>query len=602
MKESLAQDQSSPAEESASPLSELEREARAPSADPLEVSSDEIAVGPYTDDGDDDDDVVTLQMDAPLDDGEWMLQTGAHDRRRLSTAQLAAERDAGTLPPTARVWRNGMGAWAQLAEMDLSASVEEKTSVAGEPAASVARPLVPPPAAAPVKRTVPAIPSPPPPRLAPPPSRPVTSAALADRSSRGGARALGSSPAAAVGARSAGVSPPPPRIEPRPRPEPSSPVSREALSSKPGSSKPGSSKPGSSKSGSSRLGSSDLGLPDLGLPDLESRGVGTASGPPAQRVDTATSVALDLGPAPSKRSSPWRGLMAQGAAAALALVGTSYGLIRAGVFESGTAASTAASPAMHAEPSTAAAATSTLALQPAANVPANGASKELAAPQPAAEAPASAPAEPAPADAVATSAEKPAAAPTESEPAAAGATKEAAANEDATEEAKAGSGDQGASHEASAKEPKSASSDSVRSSGDERAARRAKRAARRAAAAEVRQQRRAAQDATRAEPEHEVASPVAEPGSTFDRQAAQAALTAAAEQAKNCRPIGGPSGTGTVQVTYEPSGKVASVTIVTAGFENSEAAACIQMLFRRAKVPAFNGAKTAVMRQRFDIP
>ncbi len=104
------------------------------------------------------------------------------------------------------------------------------------------------------------------------------------------------------------------------------------------------------------------------------------------------------------------------------------------------------------------------------------------------------------------------------------------------------------------------------------------------------------------EPEREAASAASEAGSTFDRQAAQTALSAAAEQAKNCRPIGGPSGSGTVQVTYEPSGKVASVTIVTAGFENSEAAACIQMLFRRAKVPAFNGAKTAVVRQRFEIP
>jgi hypothetical protein len=100
----------------------------------------------------------------------------------------------------------------------------------------------------------------------------------------------------------------------------------------------------------------------------------------------------------------------------------------------------------------------------------------------------------------------------------------------------------------------------------------------------------------------EAASPALEPGSTFDRAAAQAALTAAAEQAKNCRPIGGPSGSGMVQVQYEPSGKVSAVTIVTPGFENSEAAGCIQMLFRRARVPAFNGTKGAVVRQRFEIP
>lgn len=108
----------------------------------------------------------------------------------------------------------------------------------------------------------------------------------------------------------------------------------------------------------------------------------------------------------------------------------------------------------------------------------------------------------------------------------------------------------------------------------------------------------AKEEAAAAEP----ASSGPEPGSNFDRQAAQAALTAAADQAKNCRPIGGPSGSGAVQVQYEPSGKVSAVTIVTPGFENSEAGSCIQMLFRRAKVPQFGGTKSVTMRQRFEIP
>ena len=220
--------------------------------------------------------------------------------------------------------------------------------------------------------------------------------------------------------------------------------------------------------------------------------------------------------------------------------------------------------------------------------------------------PAAAPVEPAVAAANATtaSAEKSAASPAESEPAS-DATKEAPAKEDGKKEAsaKTASDEQAASNQAAAKEPEPPAGDSARPDGDGRAARRAKRAARRAAAAEARRPRRAVAEAsTAAEPEREVASPASEPGSTFDRQAAQTALAASAEQAKNCRPIGGPSGAGTVQVTYEPSGKVASVTIVTPGFENSEAAGCIEMLFRRAKVPAFNGAKTAVMRQRFEIP
>jgi hypothetical protein len=66
--------------------------------------------------------------------------------------------------------------------------------------------------------------------------------------------------------------------------------------------------------------------------------------------------------------------------------------------------------------------------------------------------------------------------------------------------------------------------------------------------------------------------------------------------------MGGPSGAGIVQVQYEPTGKVVSANIVTAGFENSAAADCIEMLFRRAKVPAFNGTKPVTMKQRFEIP
>ena len=66
--------------------------------------------------------------------------------------------------------------------------------------------------------------------------------------------------------------------------------------------------------------------------------------------------------------------------------------------------------------------------------------------------------------------------------------------------------------------------------------------------------------------------------------------------------MGGPSGAGIVQVQYEPTGKVVSANIVTAGFENSDAADCIEMLFRRAKVPAFNGTKPVTMKQRFEIP
>ncbi len=91
-------------------------------------------------------------------------------------------------------------------------------------------------------------------------------------------------------------------------------------------------------------------------------------------------------------------------------------------------------------------------------------------------------------------------------------------------------------------------------------------------------------------------------GSTFNRDAAKAALDEAASQAKNCRPQGGPSGTGRVQVRYEPSGKVAAVSILSSKFENTTAGSCVRMLFRRAKVPEFTGAPVVVVNKSFEIP
>jgi len=91
-------------------------------------------------------------------------------------------------------------------------------------------------------------------------------------------------------------------------------------------------------------------------------------------------------------------------------------------------------------------------------------------------------------------------------------------------------------------------------------------------------------------------------GSTFNREAAKSALDEAAGQAKNCRPQGGPSGTGRVQVRYEPSGKVSNVTILTSKFDNTTAGSCVRMLFRRAKVPEFTGAPVVVVNKSFEIP
>lgn len=89
---------------------------------------------------------------------------------------------------------------------------------------------------------------------------------------------------------------------------------------------------------------------------------------------------------------------------------------------------------------------------------------------------------------------------------------------------------------------------------------------------------------------------------TFNREAAKAALAEAATQARNCQPPGGPSGTGRVQVRYEPSGKVSSVTILTSKFENTTTGSCVRMLFRRAKVPEFTGVPVVVVNKSFEIP
>jgi len=88
---------------------------------------------------------------------------------------------------------------------------------------------------------------------------------------------------------------------------------------------------------------------------------------------------------------------------------------------------------------------------------------------------------------------------------------------------------------------------------------------------------------------------------TFNREAAKAALAEAASQAKNCRPAGGPTGAGRVEVHYEPSGRVSSVNI-SSKFENTTTGSCVRMLFRRAKVPEFTGAPVVTVSKSFEIP
>lgn len=95
------------------------------------------------------------------------------------------------------------------------------------------------------------------------------------------------------------------------------------------------------------------------------------------------------------------------------------------------------------------------------------------------------------------------------------------------------------------------------------------------------------------------ASAKEEPKSTsslapFNRAAAVAALSAAASQAGKCKRMGGPTGTGKVQVTFAPSGRVTSATVAGAPFAGTSVGGCVAAAFRRSTVPAFSGSSLAV--------
>jgi hypothetical protein len=83
-------------------------------------------------------------------------------------------------------------------------------------------------------------------------------------------------------------------------------------------------------------------------------------------------------------------------------------------------------------------------------------------------------------------------------------------------------------------------------------------------------------------------------GPAFDAAAAKAALGAAAAQAGSCGTADGPTGTGKVQVTFSPSGSVATVSVTDGVFGGTPVGSCVARLFRAAKVPAFSGAAVTV--------
>lgn len=103
-----------------------------------------------------------------------------------------------------------------------------------------------------------------------------------------------------------------------------------------------------------------------------------------------------------------------------------------------------------------------------------------------------------------------------------------------------------------------------------------------------------------AEPARTVKPPPADERAPLNRASALTALSSAASSASSCRREGGPSGAGSASVTFSPDGPVSSVTL-SAPFAGTAVGACVQGLFRSARVPAFSGSSVTLSKS-FRVP
>lgn len=87
---------------------------------------------------------------------------------------------------------------------------------------------------------------------------------------------------------------------------------------------------------------------------------------------------------------------------------------------------------------------------------------------------------------------------------------------------------------------------------------------------------------------------------SFDEVRATEALLDAARLAAECKSSTGPKGPLEVGVRFGPNGHVLRAAVVTAEFAGSVAAKCVEMVFRRAEVPEFDGPAPPLF-QRIDI-
>src|SRR5262249_54239022 len=90
------------------------------------------------------------------------------------------------------------------------------------------------------------------------------------------------------------------------------------------------------------------------------------------------------------------------------------------------------------------------------------------------------------------------------------------------------------------------------------------------------------------------APPPSAGGAQFSRSAAQSALGAAAGAARGCAKPDGPTGSGRVKVTFNPSGNVTSATVQGPPFAGTAVGGCVASAFRGARVPPFEGSPVSV--------
>jgi len=507
-----------------------------------------LPVGPYSDE----DDAVTQLMDTPLGEHEWMVQITPLDRRMMSTEQLLAELATGNLVKRDMlVWRTGMSDWAPINRVEELAG----SGVMDVPVFPERRPVAP----------------------LPPPPTPVPPARI------------GSSTLASPGAL-----PPPPAI----------PSARAAVSVAPstpfGAPRPLTPVPDVPPTGPLPLLNSAFGSPGApppppagSLPDLGSAfnvpPPAAAPQPPpvpaSMRTNTQRPVAVDFSEMEPTRPAPTRILVGSGVAAVVMMIGTVWALSAGGVFDSGA-------PANHVNAEPASEGSSAPSVAKAVEAKAVEAKAEKAAapsePSHASDEPQT---QPASAKEELVAAPEPKEAPKEAKEEDEKPAAEAEASSDEQEEASTPARTR-AERRLARRQQKRASAEEERPAAPRRT--KARAAAPAAAAAAP-----AAEEAEESSPKATTTDP---PGSTFNRQAAKTALDDAAAQARNCRPQGGPSGSGRVQVRYEPNGKVGAVSILTPQFDNTTTGSCLVMVFRRASIPAFTGSPAVVMNKNFEIP